>query len=62
MNIENFVVIRCSQGDIICTDMEDAEITIACCDIKDAKIEKYSFDDHWSCILKVIEKKRHAFV
>ena len=60
MNIENFTVIRCELGDIICTDMDDAQMTIACCDIKHYKLEKYNFDTHWNCVLKVIEKRGFA--
>jgi len=58
MDIDNFVVIRCEKGDILCRDMDDANITIACCDIQDATIEKYEFNEHWSCILKIIERER----
>lgn len=60
MNIEDFVVIRCEQGDIICMDFADAELTIACCEIKHARIEKYNFEEHCSCILKVIGKISYA--
>jgi len=59
MTLDNFVVIRCDLGDIICRDMDDAEITMACCDIKQAKILKYSFDS-WDKILNILAKENYA--
>jgi len=60
MKIENFVVVRCEKGDIICKDMDDAHMLIECAEIKHARIEEYDSDIHWSCILKVIEKSNYA--
>jgi len=60
MDINDFVVVRCEKGDIICINIDDANMLIACCEIKHARIEKYDFDIHGSCILKAFEKNNYA--